>query len=36
MLVTPLTKLIDANNNGYVVVHFLQDLPVNPNNGYVE
>ena len=29
-------ELIDANNNGYVVVHFLQDLPVNPNNGYVE
>lgn len=28
--------LKDASGNGYVVVHFLQDLPVNPNYGYVE
>ena len=28
--------LKDASGNGYVVAHFLQDLPVNPNNGYVE
>ena len=26
----------DTNGNGYVILHFLQDLPVNPNNGYVE
>lgn len=29
-------KLKDASGNGYVVAHFLQDLPVNLNNGYVE
>lgn len=26
----------DTNGNGYVILHFLQDLPVNSNNGYVE
>ncbi len=28
--------LKDGSGNGYVVAHFLQDLPVNPNNGYIE
>lgn len=27
---------LDGNMNGYVIFHFLQDLPRNANNGYIE
>ncbi len=26
----------DGNLNGYLIIHLLQDMPVNPNNGYIE
>ena len=26
----------DDNRNGYLILHFLQDMPVNPNKGYIE
>ena len=26
----------DDNWNGYLILHFLQDMPVNPNKGYIE
>ena len=26
----------DGYENGYLIVHLLQDMPVNPNNGYIE
>jgi len=26
----------DNNRNGYLIIHLLQDMPVNPNNGYIE
>ena len=25
----------DENRNGYLIVHFLQDMPVNPKNGFI-
>lgn len=33
---TPSGCETDTNSNGYIILHFLQDLPVNSNNGYVE
>lgn len=33
---TPSGCETDTNGNGYIILHFLQDLPVNSNNGYME
>jgi len=33
---TPSGAEKDSAGHGYIVLHFLQDLPVSPNNGYVE
>ena len=34
--ITPYGCEQDDNYNGYLILHFLQDMPVNPNKGYIE